>query len=423
MPGTIGYGNIVPKSFHFWDNITIPYRTRHLGKYGLFSLKRVVGWHIKDPLLQKVINIQCGDHGMPPAKASFPYHCALMDHYFKGGFYPMGGGAAIVKAMTNAIKKHGGQVITGVSVKKIVLEGDVKNRRAIGIELASGEMIMAKNIVSNTDPAVTYRLAGVENLSEKLQAKLAKTKYSVTSLMFFVTVDMDVKAAGMDSGNIWLMPNRDMDDIYEDLKKIDIAEKDEFDALFINCSTLKDPSSYDGHHHLLEIITFIDYKSFSQFKDEGEIHSAAYTKFKERLCQKLVNTMEKVLPGIGNHIVQMELGTPMTNEHYINATRGNVYGTEKGFWQTGPFSYGYTTEIQNLYMCGASIMSHGVAGASYSGVKTAAIVLNCKEEDIIKPDEAQHIRIYDAEDKTLWPPSLHLKIAQKQKRVKKQLIM
>ena len=415
--------HLIPKMKGFWDNITIPYRTRHLGKYGLFSLKKVVGWHIKDPLLQKVINIQCGDHGLPPSKASFPLHCALMDHYFNGGFYPMGGGAAIVKAMTNAIKKYGGEVRTGVSVKRILLEGDKKNRNAIGVELANGEKIMAKRIVSNADPAVTYKLTGVENLSSKLQAKLAKTKYSVTSLMFFLTVDMDVRAAGLDSGNIWLMPDRDMDDLHEDLKVVDLAEPDEFTGLFINCSTLKDPASYDGCHHTLEIITFIDYNSFSKFKDEGAVHSVAYEKFKKRLCQKLLNTMEKVIPGISDHVVQMELGTPMTNEHYINSTRGNVYGTEKGFWQTGPFSYGYTTEIQNLYMCGASIMSHGVAGASYSGVKTAAIILNCKEEDLIKPDPTQNIRIYDAEDKTLWPPSLHLKVAQKQKRVKKQLIM
>lgn len=71
---------LIPKMNGFWDNLTIAYRTRHLGKYGLFSLKRVIGWHIKDPLLKKVLNIQCGDHGLPPGKASFPLHCALMDH-------------------------------------------------------------------------------------------------------------------------------------------------------------------------------------------------------------------------------------------------------------------------------------------------------------------------------------------------------
>jgi phytoene dehydrogenase-like protein len=413
---------LIPKMKGFWDNISIPYRTRHLGKYGLFSLKRVIGWHIKDPLLQKVLNVQCGDHGLPPSKASFPLHCALMDHYFNGGFYPMGGGAAIVKAMTNAIKKLGGEVRTGVSVKRILLDKDDKRSVAVGVELENGEKIMATSIVSNADPAVTYKLVGVENLGKKLQAKLAKTKYSVTSLMFFVTVDMDVKAAGMDSGNIWLMPDRDMDEMHEDLAPVDPLEADEFSSLFINCSTLKDPVSYDGQHHTLEIITFIDYNSFDKYKDEGEEHSDSYIKFKERLCRKLINTMEKVVPGISGHVVDIELGTPMTNEHYIKATRGNVYGTEKGFWQTGPFSFGYQSEIKNLYLCGASIMAHGVAGASYSGVKTAAIILNCREEDLIKPDESQHVRIYEAEDDTQWPDWMRQKIKERKRRVKQPLI-
>src|ERR1022692_816063 len=66
---------LIPKMNGFWDNLTIPFRTRDMGKYGLFSLKRVIDWHIKDPLLKAVLNIQCGDHGLPPFKASFPIHC------------------------------------------------------------------------------------------------------------------------------------------------------------------------------------------------------------------------------------------------------------------------------------------------------------------------------------------------------------
>ncbi|MEP7165085.1 MAG: NAD(P)/FAD-dependent oxidoreductase [Ferruginibacter sp.] len=410
--------HLIPKMKGLWDNITIPYRTRHLGKYALFSLKRVVGWHIKDPLLQKVINIQCGDHGLPPSKASFPLHCALMDHYFQGGFYPMGGGAAIVKAMTKAIKKYGGEVRTGEGVKRILLERTADNKKfcAVGVELENGERLTAKNIISNADPAATYKMVGTGNLSSKLQAKLARTRYSVTSLMFFITVDMDVRKAGLDSGNIWMMPNRDLDALHEDLSEADLLETDEFTGLFISCSSLKDPSGYNGKHHTLEVVTFIDYDAFKSQLPEGEKYAEEYKKFKERLCNKLLNSLEKVVPGIRDHIVQLELGTPMTNEYYIKSTNGNVYGTEKGFYQTGPFSFPAKSEIENLYMCGASIISHGVAGASYSGVKTAAIILNCTEEDLIKPDDSQAVRIYDAEDDTHWPEWLHQKMAAKKRR-------
>lgn len=411
---------LIPKMNGFWDNITIPYRTRHLGKYGLFSLKKVIGWHIKDPLLKTVLNIQCGDHGLPPAKASFPLHCALMDHYLQGAYYPMGGGAAIVKAMTKAIKKYNGEIKTGQGVKRIVVEKTANGKKfqATGVELQDGTILKAKRVVSNTDPANTYKLVGHENLSKKLLAKLEKTKYSVTSLMFFLTVDMDLRAAGMDSGNIWLMPNRDMDELYDDLATEDLLERDEFATLFISCSSIKDPTSYNGREHTMEVVTFIDYDNFKARLPEGEGYEAAYKKLRQQLCDKLVNNLETVVPGIRNHITYLDIGTPTTNEFYINSTKGNVYGTEKGFFQTGPFSYTAKTEVDGLYMCGASIMAHGVAGSSYSGVKTAALILNCREEDLIKPDESQKVRIYEAEDKTEWPDWLHQKINEKRRRVK-----
>jgi len=409
---------LIPKMKGFWDNLTIVYRTRHLGKYGLFSLKRVIGWFIKDPLLQKVLNIQCGDHGLPPAKASFPLHCALMSHYFEGGFYPMGGGGAIVKAMTKAIKKYGGEIKTGVSVKRILTEKITdKKFAATGIELANGEIITAKKIISNTDPSTTYQMVGEQQLSDKLKAKIAKTRYSVTSLMFFLTVDMDVRKAGLDSGNIWTMPDKDLDEVYNDAAK-NILSTEDFPALFISCSSLKDPTSYDGLHHTIEVITFIDYDDFKAQLPQDENFTAAYKKVKEKLCSKLLNSLEKVIPGVREHVIHLEVGTPFTNEHYIKSTKGNVYGTEKGFNQTGPFSFTAKTEIENLYLCGASILSHGVAGSSYSGVKTAALVLNCSEDELIKPDESQQLQIYDAEDDSNWPEWLQQKMAFKKRKTR-----
>ncbi|MEG3658824.1 NAD(P)/FAD-dependent oxidoreductase [Arenibacter palladensis] len=401
---------LIPKMSGFWDNITIPFRTKHMGKYALFSLKRVINWHIKDPLLKKVLNIQWGDHGLAPARASFPLHCAVMDHYFSGGYYPMGGGAAIVKAMTNALQKNGGTIRTSTAVKSIILEGD-KKRKAIGVELENGEKIYASRIISNADPGITYlNLVKEQNLSAKLLKKLKKTKYSCSSLMLFLSVAMDVRKLGMDSGNIWMMDNRDMDGIYEEMNAVDITIGDVFPGLFISCTTLKDPTSFDGKHHSLEVITYINPDSFHKFNKENKERSKEYLEFKEILTNKMINTLERALPGIRDHIVHKELGTPITNKHYLNATNGSVYGTEKSFGQIGPFAFRAKSEIENLYMCGASIQSHGVAGASYSGVQTAAVILNCKQHDLIKPDLLQNIRIFEAEDDSAYTTDIKQKI-------------
>ncbi|PCI96449.1 MAG: phytoene dehydrogenase [Flavobacteriales bacterium] len=408
---------LIPKMKGFWDHITIPFRTRHMGKYGLFTLKKIIDRYIEDPLLKTVLNIQCGDHGLPPGKASFPVHCAVMDHYFKGGFYPMGGGGALVKAMTNRIKELGGEVRTSQNVTRILLEGE-KKKSAVGVELANGEKIFAKNIISNADPDKTYLgLVGKENLSKKLTKRLSETKYSCTSLMLFLIVDMDMRKAGMDSGNIWLMPDRDIDpdDLFEDMMKVDISEGEEFPGFFISCTTIKDPTSFDGRYHSMEVVTFINHESFSQFKNKER--SEEYLKFKEFLIKKILKTLEKTFPGICGKIVNKELGTPFTNEHYINSTNGCVYGTDKVLKQIGPFSYKAKSEIKNLYLCGASILSHGVAGASYSGVQTAAGILGKTQNDLISSVEGQKVRIYESEDDTDYPDWMKKKIEVKKSRV------
>lgn len=400
----------IPYIKGFWQKLTIPYRTRHMGKYGLFSLKRVIDWHIKDPLLKNILNIQCGDHGLQPNKAPFPLHCALMSHYFNGSYYPMGGGGALIKAKTNAIKKHNGTVCTSTGVKKILLEGGAK-KTAVGVLLENGQKLYAKNVISNADPGITYlNLIGKDNIGKKLFNKLSKTKYSCTSLMLFITVDLDVRKAGLDSGNIWLMPGKDADDCYNDLMKADLLEGDAFEGMFVSCTTLKDPSSYDGKNHSLEVITFINYEAFKAFESETELRSQAYLDFKEKLIHKMLNGLEKVIPNVRQHITHQDLGTPLTNEYFVNTTRGSVYGTEKTFKHIGPFAYKAKSEINNLYLCGASILSHGVAGAAHSGVDTASIILNCTPDELKKPEPNQEVIILEAENSSEYPEWLLKKI-------------
>lgn len=406
---------LIPEMRTFWDHLTIPFRTRHMGKYGLFSLKRVIDWHLKDPLLKAVLNIQCGDYGLPPFKASFPIHCVIMNHYFQGGFYPMGGGAGIVKAMTNALKKNGGELRVKQNVKKILIE----NKNAFGVELSNGEQIFSRRVISNADPSNTYlNLAGKENLSAKLLSKLSKTKYSVTSLILFLTLDMDIKKSGLDSGNIWSFKSDNIDGIYNELKGEHPAEGDVFPGVFISCTTLKDPVSFNGRYHNFEVITFIENNIFKEFDIENDYHSEEYDKRKKKIINKFLNNVEKVIPGAKQHIIQAELGTPKTIQHFINSTDGNVYGTEKTFNQIGPFTFRNKSEIKNLYLCGASTLSHGVAGAAYSGVETAAKILNTTSGELLKDREDQKIRIYNAEDESTWPLWVFQKIEERKRRFK-----
>ena len=406
---------LIPKLKGWWQKITVPFRTKHFGKYALFPLKKVIGWHIKDPLLKAVLNIQCGDHGLPPKTACFPVHCSVMNHYFDGGFYPMGGGGGIVKAMTNGVKRNGGEIRVKQDVTKILIE----NKKAIGVELINGEQIFANTIVSNADPSVTYlNLIGKENLSSALLKKLDNTKYSVTSLILFLTLDIDVTKFGIDSGNFWLMKDENDDANFDDLMNNNIDEGDSFPAVFLSCTTIKDPVSFNGRYHNFEVVTYVNYDKMDRFNNLTDYHNEEYSIFKDKVINKLMNNIEKLIPDSKKYIVQAELGTPKTNQFYVNSTRGNVYGTEKTLNQVGPFSFKNKSEIENLYLCGSSTLSHGVGGATHSGVAAAAAILNCKPDDLMIDDENQLLRIYDAENPETWPDWINIKRSDKKRTFK-----
>lgn len=397
----------IPRTSGFRAHALLPFRTRLVSRYALRSLKSVLELHIRDPLLRKVLSVQCGDHGLPPSRVSFVLHSAIMDHYFSGGFYPAGGGAAIVKALTNAIRAGGGEIRTGQLVTRICVAGS-RRRRATGVQLAGGKIITAAQVVSNADPARTYtELIGQQHLSRSLRRKLRKTRYSVGSLSLFLIVDADVAAAGMNSGNIWMSRDGDLDALFVELQSRDVLAGDEFPALFISCTTLKDPASFDGRHHTIEAVTYCSHEALAPFAGLDAERSDEYRAFKTRVCDKFLVSLERVVPGIRTSIVHMELGTPLTNEHYIHSTHGSVFGTEKSFWQTGMFSFRLKSEIESLFLCGASVLAHGVAGATYSGIQTAAAVLGRPLNALLRHDPAQHVRIHDAERPDAWPEWVH----------------
>ena len=80
----------------------------------------------------------------------------------------------------------------------------IENGRAVGVRLADGTEARSRYVISNADPEVTLgTLVGREHLSPKLRRKLDGVTYSMSALSLFFATDMDLRGAGLDSGNFW----------------------------------------------------------------------------------------------------------------------------------------------------------------------------------------------------------------------------
>ena len=70
-----------------------------------------------------------------------------------------------------------------------------------------------------------------------------------------------------------------------------LSQGEEFPAVFISCTTLKDPASFNGRYHSFEVVTFIDYESFGEFNHAGDHHGKNMTDFKEKIIAKFLNNL------------------------------------------------------------------------------------------------------------------------------------
>ena len=361
--------------------LSMPWRSPALTRWGLRTAESFINHFTRDPLLRAILASQCGDHGLPPSLAPVPVHAAVMNHYFNGGYYPEGGGGALPKAFIRALKRNGGQIYVRAPVARILIEG----REAIGVELADGTQVRAKHVISNADPEITFnKLVGAENLSRGLIRRLKKTVYSVSSMSLFAALDMDMKAAGFDSGNYWYYANEDIDGIYRQGMTKQSLERHDIPGFFLTVTTLKDPSKNYNGRHTIESFAFVPYEESHRWA--GSAHGARpdeYRAFKEIWKKRLLKAVSLIAPGAEQHAVFADIGTPLTNEHFCGATKGNLYGTQKNRFQVGPWSYSTRTEIKNLFLCGASTLSHGVLGATLSGLQTAATILEVKIEELL----------------------------------------
>ena len=368
--------------------------------------------HISDPVLKGVLSGQSGDHGLPPSQVSAFMHVGITNHYLEGGYYPLGGAFTLPRAFVRALRAAGGEIRLKARARRMLLDG----ARVTGVELEGGEQITAGVVLSNADPEVTFgQLIGRERLSSKLRRKLDSLSYSTSCLSLFFATDMDLRAQGLDSGNMWYYDHADVDAIYSEGLTDALLHQETPPGMFLTVTTLKDPSKMHSGHHTCESFAFVGYQAFERWaQTRYGSRPADYEGMKEDLAWRMVRGLEKRIPGLSRHILYYSLGTPLTNEHYLNATRGNLYGIDKRPSQVGPLAFSPRTEFEGLYLCGASTLSHGVAGVTASGIEAVKAVLRCRTRDILMQNGPAPLFL-QAEDTSAWPEHLKMKMARGEK--------
>lgn len=363
--------------------------------HGLLPLAHFLDTCTKDPLLRGILSIQAGDHGLAPSRAPTVLHAGLQSYYSNGGCYPRGGGHSIPDAFVRQIRAHGGEVVLDSRVERILVE----SRHAIGVRLADGTEVRAPIVVANSDPGMTWgKLVDPEHLSARLRRRIRHLRFSVATLSLYFAVDMDLRAAGLDSGNVWYSRTTDIDEAYRFAERPVLTGEEEIPGMFLNVTTLKDPSLRKDGLHTVEAIALASCDAFSRWSDSqpGE-RPLEYVRLKEELASRMFETAERIVPGVRERVVFHSLSTPLSNIHFTGATRGAIYGVEHTLRNLGPLSFPVRTEIDGLFQCGASTLAPGIQGVTTSGLAAAAAALECRTGDLLTA-RGQNLAILPSEN-------------------------
>ncbi len=359
-----------------WDAVT---HARLAGRYVNGTLKDLLDTCTDDPLLRAVIAGQSGDYGLPPSQVSAALHAGLVNHYFKGAYYPLGGGQTIADQLAQTIEDNGGSVHLRRGIEHIMVE----NGRATGVrtETYKGAQyeVRAPRVISNADMQLTLQhLMDESDLDERWSQRKDNLKMAAALFICCLNVKGDMRQRGMRNANYWQFDGTDMEGFYA---ARDLNPR----GCYITAATLKDP---DTPHHApagedsVEVMTVLpgDARSWGVDVDGVENwkykKSAVYQGHKQRIEDNLIARLDALFPGAAENVTFRESATPMTHTRFTRATDGTGYGiacTPDQFMQHRP---GYRGPVQGLYFTGASTRSgHGVLGSLLSGKACAKAVL------------------------------------------------
>lgn len=339
----------------------------HLARFNGKTWGEMLETRVKNPKLQAIMSGQWGYYGLPPSKLScFYYALPFIGYLTQGGYYPKGRSQDISNALAKYIEAHGGKILLGTKVDRILL----KNGAAIGAATADGKEFKGRVVVSNTNPFDLFRkMIGDKEVLAGEEAKWKNYSVSLSCFQVFLGLKKDlVKELGITDSEIFLEPSYDPEVGYAGALKGDVEHGGIGISLYDNI--------YHGYSpegkNTVGLLTLQGYGPWEKFEnDYAAGNKEEYRKEKERMTEILIQRVEKaLLPGLSKSIEVRDASTPLTVVRYTGHYRGAIYGWDQTVNNSGNVRVGHGTPIKNLYLAGAwSRPGHGYGAVIPSGLE------------------------------------------------------
>lgn len=259
---------------------------------------------------------------------------------------PAGGLGALCAALAGAASSAGAVVRTGAAVASIVVRDD----RAAGVRLETGEELEAGCVISNADPGTTYlNLLGAEHLDTGFVRRVAHLRTRGMAAKLHLALERLPPFAGREdavSGRIVLAPSPESIE-----RAFNHAKYGEFSALpvlEILVPSVADPTLAPASKHVLSaVVQYAPYRL-----------AAGWPQHRQRFLDAILAVLEAHAPGLRDSVSAAELLTPQDIEMQFRIRGGHWHHAELAldqFFMVRPVAGAarYRAPVHGLYLCGA----------------------------------------------------------------------
>ena len=330
-----------------------------LARWLPFNVGDVARQHINDPQLLQFIDMECFCWSVMPADLTPMINAGMVfsDRHAGGINYPKGGVGTIACKLVSGLERHGGEIRYKARVTRVLMDGN----QAVGVELAGGETIHARRVVSNATRWDTFSgegsakapLVDADHTPQREARWRKRYKASPSFLSLHLGIDASLVPSGFHCHHLLL----------EDWQ----AMEDEQGVIFVSMPSLLDPELAPSGRHILHCFTPSAMEHWQGLGPE------AYNAKKQADADRLIQRLETLLlPGLSGGIHHREVGTPRSHRRFLGRHQGS-YGPIPALRLPGllpmPFN---RTGVDGLYCVGDSCFpGQGLNAVAFSGFACA----------------------------------------------------
>lgn len=343
-----------------------------LKKWSTFRYREKACSAIENPGLRRWFT-QVGYYRMPYLFFAGFWHIWSYDYW-----YPVGGMQHLHDSLTKRFVEHGGTARFNTEVERI--DVDPSTGLATGIITTDGERIEARKVVYAGD----YRrlidsVLGPEHFPTRFVNRIRSARLTEEILTVYLGLSWsDDELSDILGGaqHPFYFPNYDV--IFPQPNSPADVHRGMWVAL--NHFGKESPSAPEGKSAL----TLQTYSSFpwqDHWRNGSGSHrrTPEYRAFKQEIGMELVHLAERLVPGLGDRIEYMEVGTPLSSERFSRNTNGSTGGwcyddQVSPLWRL-PSLNRIRTPVANLLCAGHyALWPGGVISASLCGRIVANLV-------------------------------------------------